>query len=111
MQEYDQQVAGLFDMRPARDPVDEHGGAGRLVALLEELVVDLVGHFEILVLVEEDVAHDDVPEVEPGLLERRLDVLHRLPDLLVERRGMSCRREAGRPCPRRRAYRPPGCRD
>ena len=64
-------------------------GAGGLIAVLEELVVDPVGHLEILVLVEEDVAHDHVAEVEPGLLEGGLDVLHRLPDLLLEGRGMA----------------------
>ena len=76
-------------MRAAGDPVDHHGGAGGLAAVLEELVVDVVGDLEILGLVEEDVAHDHVPEVEPGLLERRLDVPHRLPDLLLERGGMA----------------------
>ena len=59
------------------------------VAVLEELVVDAVGRIKIFVLVEEDVAHDDVAEVKPGLLERRLDVSHRLANLLLERGGVA----------------------
>src|SRR5262249_42956545 len=81
--------AGHLDVRSTGYPIDEHGGAGRLVAIFEELVVDLVRDVEVLILVEKDVAHDDVSEVEPGLFERGLDVLHRLADLLLEGRRMA----------------------
>src|SRR5262245_32584482 len=76
-------------MGAAGDPIDEHGGAGGLIAVLEELVVDLVSRFQVVVLVEKDVAHDDVTEVQPGLLEGRLDIPHRLANLLLERGGVA----------------------
>src|SRR5262249_25597222 len=85
--------AGDLDVRSAGNPVDEDRGAGRLVAPLEELAIDLVGPPQVLVAVEEHMAHDDIPEVEPGLLQRGLHVAQRLPDLFLERRGMAATRK------------------
>src|SRR5262245_15039306 len=76
-------------MGAAGDPIDEHGSAGGLATFLEELVVNLVGHGQVIVVVEKDVAHDDVPEVQPSLFEGRLDMPHRLPDLRLESGGVA----------------------
>jgi hypothetical protein len=76
--------ASDLDVRTTGNPIDHHGDARRLLAILEEFVVDLVCRLVILPVVQEYVAQDDVAKVEAGFLQSRLNVAHALSDLLFE---------------------------
>ena len=77
-------------MGTAGNPVHEYRGERRLAAGLEEFAVDLAGGCGVVLeLVQENMHHHRMPEIQSRLFERGLHILHALAHLLLEGSRMS----------------------